>query len=368
MSQSNEIFNLVRLHLPDQKLTGPGIIPCSTSQSKREFTGNADADMYILLLLPDPNLGDACNTSKTIANIGTSPEFWRQKLSIVLNHQFPHTNQYNYKEIYQRLHRGKTVNTKLIIAAQYGYLDIIKLLIEKGADIRAAGNEELRMAKSYDEIILAMVNSMIFYDKSSTSVALIVAIMHGQLEVVKYLLTFMKIIKPALTYVLECAARYGHLEIVKHIIDHTEYTLDVSTIGTTLAYGIKGDSVEIVEYLLGRYATHNDELIEKGFKNAAWFGNLRMLNYFIEKGVDIHVEHDEALRLAVNIGHLSIVKYLVEIDGIPHNIGIILREAVDRSTSTILPVSAKHLSIIKYLISKGANKHYLPLALRKKDI
>jgi hypothetical protein len=46
--------------------------------------------------------------------------------------------------------------------------------------------------------------------------------------------------------------------------------------------------------------------------NASKYGSLELIKYALEKGANIHVYDDQALRTASGEGHLEVVKYLVE--------------------------------------------------------
>ena len=76
-------------------------------------------------------------------------------------------------------------------------------------------------------------------------------------------------------------------------------------------------------------------------------GNLSKVKELVEQGVDINADNHYSIRIAVEIGHLEIVKYLVE-------------QAKDTSyTNYTLNLAAAHghLEIVKYLIDKKADIH-----------
>lgn len=81
---------------------------------------------------------------------------------------------------------------------------------------------------------------------------------------------------------------------------------------------------------------------------AAENGHFSIVQYLVEKGVDFHAEHENALRIAAGDGYLDIVKYLVKNGANIHAKG---EEAL------INAAYHGHLNIVKYLVEKGAQLH-----------
>jgi len=52
--------------------------------------------------------------------------------------------------------------------------------------------------------------------------------------------------------------------------------------------------------------------INEFFRLACISGDLQVIKYYIEKGVDIHINNDYPLQCASRVGDLDVVKYLVE--------------------------------------------------------
>jgi ankyrin repeat protein len=371
--------------------------------------------MNILLFLPDSALGAACELDKSIAHICNSHEFWRQKISILLDHNFKPFDKYDYKEIYQRLREGglgKTPDALLALAAKYGYLDIVKILVENGANLVSNEDEIACIATNSNELYL--LHDLSDEKREYTSVALIVAVIYGHLEVVDYLMKEMESPPFAIDYSLELAAKYGklgivvylmnsgasftameralyqaaehnQLEVIKYMVEHTPLALP-AILSEALFNASKRGNLDIVKYLIGiigpvlnamdvgnaidiailenypeiiKYLIDldvNEDLISSAFTGAALYGNLPILKYLIEKGADIHIDHDIALRRAAEHGHLHILKYLIDTVGMVANYNILVR------ASAISPNS--NLGVVHYLISKGADKKSIPSELR----
>ena len=80
---------------------------------------------------------------------------------------------------------------------------------------------------------------------------------------------------------------------------------------------------------------------------SAILGELDLLKYAANKGYDLRVDSDIALRKAVENGHLDVVKYLV-------SQGLLL------TAWDIVPSSLHgHLDVVKYLVDQGADIHLL---------
>jgi ankyrin repeat protein len=370
--------------------------------------------MNVLLFLPDAELGLACRSDKTIAHICNSCEFWRKRLSIILDYNFKTTDKYHYKEIYQNLRAGglgKTPDALLALAAKYGYLDIVKILVAGGANIVAFDDELKRISKDNDES--DYLDYLREHDDETTSVALMMAVMYGHLEIVDYIMQELKYPHFALDYSLELAGKYGqlgiviylmksgasftameyalyraaeydHLEIIKYIVEHTPPILHailsealfrasergnlnvakylIGMIGPALIAeemklaadsAIKNNHLQIVEYLIGLNIV--DDAISLAFTSAAFHGNLSILKYTIEKGADIHTNNDVAVRVAAHNGHLHILRYLID------TVGMI----ADYDSALNVAANQGQLDVINYLVRKGANIDSIPTKMRK---
>ena len=87
----------------------------------------------------------------------------------------------------------------------------------------------------------------------------------------------------------------------------------------------------------------NNEFIE-----ACKEGVLHKVSEILDKGVDIHVQNDLALRFASQRGHLEIVKFLVDRGADIHAINDMAVQWASQNG---------HLEIVKFLFEKGANIH-----------
>ena len=153
-------------------------------------------------------------------------------------------------------------------------------------------------------------------------------------------------------YALRYSALYGHLDIVKYLIDNGANLHDEND--CALRFSAEHGHLSIVKYLIenGADIHANDDY---ALKLSAQCGYLNVVEYLIENGANIHAGNDYPLRWSAYDGHLDVVKYLMEK-------GADIHAAND--FALLLSASRGHLHIVKYLIENGANLHADNLLLR----
>jgi hypothetical protein len=142
---------------------------------------------------------------------------------------------------------SKSLDTALRWSSYDGYLEVVKYLVENGADIHANNGYALKYASQ-----------------------------HGYLEVVKFLVENGADIHVGNDCALRCAS-FGRLDIVKYLVEH--------------GADIHADN----DYAL---------------KYASQHGYLEVVKFLVENGADIHVGNDYAFRYAFANKHLEVVEYL----------------------------------------------------------
>jgi len=113
------------------------------------------------------------------------------------------------------------LNTCLKAAAEIGDLELVKLLIEQGADVKANNNYALRYASENGH--LEVVKLLIEHGadvKAYDNYAIRHASAKGHLEVVKVLIEHGADVKDNDNYAIKWASDRGHLEVVKLLIEH----------------------------------------------------------------------------------------------------------------------------------------------------
>src|SRR3990170_477435 len=156
------------------------------------FTNIPEIDTQILLFLPDDSLEAACTINKYAASL-CDENFWHQRFiqtfGVTLGNY--KKSEETYKNIYKKFVK-LTLDKQLREASERGYLSLVKLLLDRGADIHApqGGDEALKRAAN-----------------------------NGHLDVVKLLLDRGADIHAGTDYALQLAALYGHLDVVKLLLD-----------------------------------------------------------------------------------------------------------------------------------------------------
>jgi hypothetical protein len=89
--------------------------------------------------------------------------------------------------------------------------------------------------------------------------------------------------------------------------------------------------------------TKNDALI-----SASILGHLEVVKYLVEKGVDVNTQSSAALRFASQYGKLEVVKYLLENGADIHS---------RNDEALILASQNGHLDVVRYLVENGADVH-----------
>ncbi len=176
------------------------------------------------------------------------------------------TDELFYKAAFGKLKRGEaditarnSRNETLInIAAKYGNINNVRLLYEKGADIRVKGYNGLYDALDY-------------------------AIENGHIEVIKYF------------------AEKG-----EGIIRRDDYMF-MTTERNLMACGEKG-YYDCLKYVLDTFEIYNREDVTSGAVRAVRTGNLQILGLFLDHGADIDKMADDCL---VN-GNVETARFLVE--------------------------------------------------------
>jgi len=131
-----------------------------------------------------------------------------------------------------------------------------------------------------------------------------------------------------------------------NLLNQNEFDLD--RINLLFYHACVNGHLEIVRSLfLNRnvdiHAEHDDAL-----RTASENGHLEVVRFLIENGANIHAEHDQALRYASKNGYLDIVRLLLENDA---NVNAYHNEALRNASEN------GYLEIVELLIENGANIH-----------
>jgi len=233
----------------------------------------------------------------------------------------------------------RTKNKGLLIASDKGYLEIVKFLIQNGADINTDDGGALRFSSYYGHF--PIVKYLIKNGANMRIEALTEASVKGYLEIVKFLVENTKDINYDLA--LRFASKSSHLDIVKFLVENganvnaeDDYSLRIAS---------KNGHTEVVKFLVENKANihaNNDESL----REASFYGYYEIVKILVENGVDIHTKDDESLRWASGKGHFLIVQFLVDNGANVH---------ANNDEALRLASRKGYFEIVKILIENGAD-------------
>ncbi|KAH8817550.1 ankyrin repeat-containing domain protein [Flagelloscypha sp. PMI_526] len=221
---------------------------------------------------------------------------------------------------------GRVYGTALQAAAFMGNLNIVRFLVEKGADVNPSG------------------------DKYGT--ALQAAISSGSLEVIHFLLENGADVDADGGSALQASAYRGNIEIVDFLL---ERGADLNAGGgSALQASAYLGKMEVARFLVGKGADVNASGGEYGsaLQAGSYSGELEIVRFLIEKGADVNAsggKYGSALQTGSYHGGLETVRFLVE-NGADVN-------ASGGKYGSALSAGAysADLEIIRFLVRKGAD-------------
>lgn len=162
-------------------------------------------------------------------------------------------------------------------ASSHGHLDVVAFLLDHGEDIHAFADAAVREASQ-----------------------------HGRLAVVQYLVEHGASFRIWGDKALALAGGGNHLDVVQYLVAKGA---DPRASGDALfRSAIFGGAVDVVRFTLDHGASVDHYA---GLRIAAYHGHLSVVTLLVERGANIHIEHDYPLRMACVRGHRSIVDYLL---------------------------------------------------------
>ncbi|ORX42663.1 ankyrin [Piromyces finnis] len=282
----------------------------------------------------------------------------------------------NNESINARDNKG---NTLLHIACQKGDKDIVKCLVDNGANIFIQNNNgdiPITLAKKNDDKdIISLLNTenenILFLREAIKKIGIkeniksiqVISIIHpfkNTSNTNERKININTQNSKGLT-LLHYACEQGNENIVKYLIKKgADTNIKSSNGGISLHYACKSknDNVNLVKYLIeaiGLDINIKDRHEKIPFHYACYKGNENIVKYLIKNGVDPRIKNDYG-RMSLHFvcgaekENINLVKYLIEDIGLDINI-----QNKDGCTPLHYACEQGNENIVKYLIEKGAD-------------
>ena len=217
----------------------------------------------------------------------------------------------------------------LTIACKYNQINVLKLLIENGADINCDNRVGFVYAckNGYTEIVELLINNGIdvkfdeyivrqIFQNGKCSSASVVNTTYGYIKIVKILIDNKNEIIPYMICILNEACRHGNMEIVQYLFDKKIPMTDCNEFKQSIIFACENGNIEIVKLLLQKLETINLNNIKiDSFVIACKNGHLDIINFLIDDGIDINGYHSDtgctAFEVACEAGHTDVVRLLI---------------------------------------------------------
>lgn len=147
--------------------------------------------------------------------------------------------------------------------------------------------------------------------------------------------------------VFNVATAQGYLDILRDVFENLKSRGIKFDVRSLLLDAIYKNQTDVSKFLIDMGIDQSNganlqDILEKVISH----GNLELVKFLVEKGIDIHYEDDAPVRYASEDGYVDIVKYLVEQGADIHALDdFALRFASERG----------HLDVVEYLVGQGAN-------------
>lgn len=232
----------------------------------------------------------------------------------------------------------------LVRAVIHGNIEIVKLLLDNGADPRALDFQNLITAFTYSNRLGNTEIFKLFMQKGIDSdVALVVAATIGDIEILKVLLEAGVDPKARNSEALIAAARKRHIEIFKILLGQgaDPKARDSDALVATAWSGC----IEIFKMLLEGGADPKSQN-SQALIAAATNGKIDIFKLLLELGANPKAQDSQALVSAAENGHIEILKMLLANGANP---------MAQNSQALVNAVAQGHIEIVKLLLEEGVN-------------
>lgn len=332
------------------------------NNKKHFLTGSKETDLIVLSKLNDEDLLIACQTNKAINKACKNESFWKSRFISTFDKKFSTQSIYNYPSKYKKnsetwrnfylkfvayTSKYRLANSLLRIAAFKGEISlVVYALNEPKTKIDVYNGSPLITAAEggYDDIIKYLINN----GANINSNFLNWICGYGSLNIVKFVIEKKIDITLDDNYNIRIAANSGRFDIVEQLIKAGAGIHSKND--EILSHASRHGNMKMIKYLLDNGADINriGGGINKPLTDAIKGGKKEIVKYLIQMGANVNADNGEALRNAIERGELEIVKELIKNGA---NINIVLKNDI---TPLQLAKNYEEFEIYQYL--KNINK------------
>jgi ankyrin repeat protein len=241
----------------------------------------------------------------------------------------------------------------LLLAAKDGHIDIVKLLIDKGADVNAKSSNGwtalmLASETGYIDIAKLLIDKGADVNAKSSNgwTALMLASKAGHIDIVKLLIdkgVDVNTNRDIGTTALVSASGAGHIDVVKLLIDK--------------GVDVNAKDNHIRKVIMYAYPAHPRKILKRNMgmtalMSASGAGHIDIAKLLIDKGADVNVKSNDGWTALIDAsvnGHVNVVKLLIDK-------GVDVNANRDIGTTALVSASgAGHIDVVKLLIDKGVD-------------
>jgi ankyrin repeat protein len=261
----------------------------------------------------------------------------------------------------------KKAGNPLYVAASGGFLEMVDLLLENGADVRVQGGifgTALQAAsmEGHDAVVQLLIEhgANVNIKTGIYGTSLQAASAKGHETTVRLLLensADVNIHGGEFCTALHAASHYGHEKIVQLLLTHGS-TVDAHSWpwGTALHVGSMCGHEAVIKLLIKHGADVNDQnntaYCGTALQRASLRGHTGTVRLLVENGADVNTpagEDGTALQAASAMGHEAVVRFLLEN-------GADVNACGGEFTTALWPAVVKgHTAVVRLLIEAGAN-------------